>query len=221
MRYIIVLRVVLITLVSISVAEAQSPQPNPQALPLPAQQDLQQYYGRVLQQFQGAVRGGGGRGAPPGGELIPRIQLRYALDAGAWWTNADLVTKLGLTDDQKARIQRAYENHRQNLTTDSAELNKQETQLATLIAADPIDHNAVLSQIDRVAQARADLERTNAAMTLEMREVLTAAQWMQLQPSPLWLAKDLTVRRLYFPSPGAAGGPGQRNGGQRSGQRQQ
>jgi len=127
---------------------------------------------------------------------------------------------LGLTDDQKSKIEKAFENRRQNLSDESTQLDKQEAQLAALLAADPVDHNAVLSQIDRVAQARADLERANSAMTLEMREVLTAAQWQQLQSQPRWLEGGVGIR-LYNPSILAPGGNGQRNSGQRSGQRQQ
>jgi len=99
----------------------------------------------------------------------------------AWWTNEAQVQRLGLTEDQKSRIERAYENHKLALASNTEQLQKEEAQLAKLLQAETIDRNAVLSQIDRVTQARAELERTNSAMTLEMREVLTRAQWMQLQ----------------------------------------
>ena len=101
--------------------------------------------------------------------------------SGAWWTNTALVTRLGLTDDQKTKIERAFENHRARITSATELLEREEAQLARLLAADPIDRNAVLSQIDRVVQARGEVERANSAMTLEMREYLTRAQWMQLQ----------------------------------------
>lgn len=210
MRY-IVLSVVLVTFVSIAV-QAQSPQLSPQT-----QQDLQQAQQAlqraqelqtVLQQYQRTVQGGGGRGAV------------YTVNAGAWWTNAALVTQLGLTDDQKTKIERAYENHRQDLLAGSQQVDKEEAQLAKLLAADPLDKNAVLSEIDRVVQARGDLERTNSAMTLEMREVLTGAQWTKLQSRPgivgNWLEPGPSVIRTPF---GDVVNPGQRNSGQRSGQK--
>jgi Spy/CpxP family protein refolding chaperone len=138
---------------------------------------------------------------------------------GAWWTNAEFAARLGLTDDQKAKLQRAFDNHRQSLTANTEQLTKEERQLATLLQADTIDRNAVLAQIDRVVQARGELERTNAAMTLEMREALTRAQWVQVpQPSvggiylrgqngTVWLEPPAGLR--------GGGGRGQRNGGQR------
>jgi len=149
-------------------------------------------------------RGGGGRGV-------------LAVPGGAWWTNAALVPRLGLTDDQKVRIERAFENRRQELTSKTESLQKEESQLARLLEAEPVDRNAVLTEIDRVIQARGELERTNSAMTLEMREALTLAQWTQLPPNVT------TVTKTPFGvivTPGGAGGRGQRQG-PGGGQRQQ
>jgi TonB family protein len=127
-------------------------------------------------------RGGGGRGAgtaTPFGVVVP--QQGGIRAGGAWWTNPALIQRLGLTDDQKARLDRAFENHRQKIVLSTAVLEKEEAQLARLLEAETIDRSAVFTQIDRVTQARAEMEKANSAMTLEMREQLTRAQWMQLQ----------------------------------------
>src|SRR5262249_3032982 len=102
----------------------------------------------------------------------------------AWWTDTALVQRLGLTDDQKAKIERAFENHRQQIVSATETLEKEEAQLDRLLAAQMVDRNAVLTQIDRVIQARGEVERANSAMPLEMREYLTAAQWLQLHAAP-------------------------------------
>ena len=132
---------------------------------------------------------------------------------GAWWTDTALVQRLGLTEDQKARIQRAFENHRPNLESSKALLEKEESQLGRLLDAEPIDRSGVLLQIDRVTQARSEMERTNAVMTLEMREVLTRAQWSQLSQQKSGVSLDTLIRT--FPNttqsaPKGGGGRGQR-----------
>jgi hypothetical protein len=214
-------------------AQGQSPTLGPQEALRQLAERLQEIQGvqqqlQQQQQFQqGGGARGGGRGAAPGVAtpfgVQPRIYERFT---PAWWTNANTVAVLGLTDDQKSKIEKIYENHKQSIATDSETLGKQEAQLATLLALDPVDHNAVLGQIDRVAQARADLERANSAMTLEMREVLTANQWTQLQKQPVWLGSAVGRGLIYTPfgpvaNPPDGAGPGQRNGGPRGGQRQQ
>jgi uncharacterized membrane protein len=150
-----------------------------------------------------------------------KVRLQHTLGAEIGWPNTWLLAGLGLTDEQKARIEKTLEAHRQNIDSTRERLDKEETQFAQLLAADPMDRGAILTQLDRVIQARGEMERTNAAMTLEMREYLTHAQWLKLQTSPSWFTRD----GGYILTPtitiqGPAGGPGTR-GGQRGDRGQQ
>jgi len=47
--------------------------------------------------------------------------------------------------------------------------------------ADQPDEARIVAQIDKVAQARAELEKANARMLLGIRRVLTPDQWKKLQ----------------------------------------
>jgi Spy/CpxP family protein refolding chaperone len=200
---------------TVATAFAQTPQARRVEL---SQQQLQEA-GDLLRSLQaGGQRGGGGRGATPGDTAIQQYALTvrnyFATLNGAWWTNTALVQQLGLTDDQKAKIEKAYENHRQAIASSTQLLDKEEAQLAKLLQGDPIDRNAVLTQIDHVVQARGEMERANSAMTLEMRESLTLAQWTQLQSAPqvrfvLPLRGGGGRGAAPLPSPS---GPGQRRG---------
>ena len=49
------------------------------------------------------------------------------------------------------------------------------------MSADTPDEPKILAQIDRVAQARAELEKANARLLLGIRRVLTPDQWKKLQ----------------------------------------
>ena len=93
----------------------------------------------------------------------------------------DLVQKLGLTADQQKRIDALFQQNRLKLIDLSAEVQKQEAILEPLLEADRPDEAQVLAQIDRVAQARADLEKANARMLLGFRSVLTLEQWKKLE----------------------------------------
>jgi len=100
---------------------------------------------------------------------------------GRWWMDPDLVQKLGLTADQQKRIDALFQQNRLRLIDLSAEVQKQEAILEPLLEADRPDEAQVLAQIDRVAQARADLEKANARMLLGFRGVLTVDQWKKLE----------------------------------------
>lgn len=134
------------------------------------------------------------------------------INGGAWWTNATVLAELKLTDDQKMKIGRAFENHSRNIMNDTGFLEKEEMQLARLLEAESIDHVAVLNQTNRVIQSRGEVERETAAMTLEMREQLTRDQWLKLQA----LQTQLSIGRVsrlqdQITAPSPAGQPGQRS----------
>jgi Spy/CpxP family protein refolding chaperone len=100
---------------------------------------------------------------------------------GIWWNNRELVARLGLSEAQQKHIDEIVQQSRLRLIDLRAALAKQELILEPLLAEDRPQENQVLPQIDRVAAARADLERANARMLFEIRMVLTPEQWKQLQ----------------------------------------
>ena len=100
---------------------------------------------------------------------------------GKWWSDPRFVQILGLTPDQQKRMDDVFNQNRLKLIDLSAALQKEEAILEPLLAADRPDEPKILLQIDRVAQARAELEKGNARMLLGLRGVLTQEQWKRLQ----------------------------------------
>ncbi len=100
---------------------------------------------------------------------------------GRWWDNPDLARSINLAPDQKQKMDDIFQQSRLKLIDQHAALQKEEATLEPLINADSPDESKVLAQIDKVAQARAELEKSNARMLLAMRQVLTADQWARLK----------------------------------------
>jgi periplasmic protein CpxP/Spy len=74
-----------------------------------------------------------------------------------------------------------FDQNRLKLIDLSAALQKEEARLEPLLAVERLDEKAILMQIDRVAQAQAELEKGNGRMLLGLRSVLTQDQWRRLQ----------------------------------------
>lgn len=128
---------------------------------------------------QGPGPGGGpGPGPGPAGPP-PRGGPRGP--GGRWWTDPALVARLGLTADQQKRIDTLFQQERLKLIDLTAAVEKEEATLEPLLEVDQPDEKNVLAQIDRIAQARAELEKANARMLLGFRSVLSADQWRRLQ----------------------------------------
>jgi Spy/CpxP family protein refolding chaperone len=100
---------------------------------------------------------------------------------GRWWTDPAMVEKLGLTADQQKKMDALFQQHRLRLIDLSAALQKEEAIMEPLLETDHPEESRVLAQIDRIAQARAELEKANARMLLGLRSVLTQEQWKKLQ----------------------------------------
>ena len=106
---------------------------------------------------------------------------------GRWWGNPELAQQLALTTDQIKKMDDILQQHRLRLVDLHAAVQKQELMMEPLVSADQPDEAKLLAQIDKVAQARADLEKENARMLLDIRRVLTPDQWQKLKaaaPNP-------------------------------------
>jgi TonB family protein len=92
-----------------------------------------------------------------------------------------MAQQLGLTADQVKKMDDVFQQARLKLIDLNAVLQKEELIMEPLIAAEQPDEAKIVAQIDKVAQARAELEKANARMLLGIRRVLTAEQWQKLK----------------------------------------
>jgi Spy/CpxP family protein refolding chaperone len=138
-------------------------------------------------------------------------------DHGRWWNEPRIVEKYKFTDAQRKSMDEIYQQHRLTLVDLHATLEKAELGLEPLMGEDQPDEGKIVQQIDRVAQARAELEKANARMLLGIRKELTPEQWKQIRA-------DRMARRDGGPEgPGGHaqgrgwGGPNAHGGGQPGG----
>jgi Spy/CpxP family protein refolding chaperone len=124
---------------------------------------------------------GMGMHGPGFGMHRPPMERALGLREGRWWNNPSLVEKLKLTDDQRKAMDQILLDHRKDLIDKRATLEKAEVDLEPLMQDDQPNESKVLAQIDKVAQARAELEKANARFLLALRARLSAEQWKQLK----------------------------------------
>jgi Spy/CpxP family protein refolding chaperone len=103
------------------------------------------------------------------------------LPFGMWWKNPEVATRIGLSADQQKRIEDLFLQSRIQLIHMHASLEEEQLLLEPLLSANPFDEAKALDQINKIADTRADLEKANAKMLLNIRGVLTADQWVKLR----------------------------------------
>lgn len=141
-----------------------------------------------------AAGGFGGLGGPGG-------PMRLG-PPGRWWDDPEFVKKLGLSEDQQKKMDEIFNSNRLKLIDQFAALQKEEAIMEPLVSADPPDESKLLAQIDRVAQARAELEKANARMLLGLRRQLTHEQFLKLKAE-----RPPMHGPMHGPGPGPDGGP--------------
>ncbi|HKF50584.1 MAG TPA: Spy/CpxP family protein refolding chaperone [Terracidiphilus sp.] len=102
-------------------------------------------------------------------------------EKGRWWNNPKVADQLKLTDDQRKSMDDILQQHMENLVDMRGNLEKAELGMQPLMSQDQPNESAILAQIDKVAQARAELEKANARFLLALRAKLTPDQWKALQ----------------------------------------
>jgi protein CpxP len=127
---------------------------------------------------QGPPEGGLGMGPhrpPMEREMGPRGEH------ARWWNDQRAIDKFKLTETQRKSMDDIYQQHRLTLVDLHGTLEKAELAMEPMMQEDQPDEGKILSQIDRVAQARAELEKANARMLFDLRKQLTPEQWKQVQ----------------------------------------
>ena len=129
----------------------------------------------------GFRRNGPGR---PGAPMPPRAgrpPMERAMPHGRWWNNPEMVQKLGVTPEQVKKMDDIFQQNRLRLIDLNANTQREEVTMEPLMAADTPDEPKILAQIDKIAQARAELEKANARFLLGIRRILTQEQWKKLR----------------------------------------
>ncbi len=143
-------------------------------------------------QFPGGGPGGGvpGMGGPgpvggpppqqrgPGPEGRPGLQLG---PPGRWWDDRATVKSLRLSPEQRTRMDAIFEQNRGALQSRFENVRQAEMQMEELARSDAPAEAALFAQIDRVAQARAELEKANTHLLLQLRREMDAEQIRRLE----------------------------------------
>lgn len=139
--------------------------------------------GSLSAQGPGGQMGPGMMGKPGFGEHRPPMEKAFRGGGmqGRWWNNPNIVATLKLTDEQRKAMDGILFEHREKLIDMRANVQKAELEMEPLMRDDQPNEGRILAQIDKVAQARAELEKANARFLLALRAKLTPEQWKQVQ----------------------------------------
>jgi len=98
-----------------------------------------------------------------------------------WWESPNVTRDLKLTEDQTKQIKDIQAASRTQIGDYFKAAQKADRDLEAIYNEDHIDWQRAADKIEIVTHARADLTRALANLSLRLRNVLTIAQWQELQ----------------------------------------
>jgi Spy/CpxP family protein refolding chaperone len=99
---------------------------------------------------------------------------------GKWWKRPAVVQKLGITADQQNQLEEIFSKNRRTFIDLKADVERRQLDVEELMAKKDSDPKKVSAAFDASEQAKARLRKSISMMVLEMRGVLTEAQWKQV-----------------------------------------
>ena len=100
---------------------------------------------------------------------------------GRWWDDKHFAKTLHLRPEQQKRMDGLFEENRATLLGRYETLQQEEAKMEALSHGQTLDENTLFAQIDRVAHARADLEKANTHLMLQVRKEMDAEQISRLE----------------------------------------
>ena len=131
---------------------------------------------------------GRGNGGPPPGNGSDSTgamsSMRGGLQLGPpgrWWDDKHFAKDLKLRSDQQHRMDGIFESNRTSLLRSYESLQQEQNRMEALTHGKNFDEATLFAQIDRVAQARAELEKANTHLLLQIRGEMDADQIQRLE----------------------------------------
>lgn len=113
--------------------------------------------------------------------LLAGTALAADLPPGKWWRRPEIVSALSLSGDQQEKLENVWRASSSDLIDMRAEVEKQNIGLRAELDRPQLDRRAVQAAASRLNAARARLFERELMMLVDMRGVLTDAQWTRMR----------------------------------------
>ncbi len=145
--------------------------------------------------------------------LVAPAAIAQDMPPGKWWQRSEVVRELGLTNEQRDRLDTIFRGTAPELMQLRDATQKKAMELRAQIDRPVLDREAIQRAAAEVSDARARLFERELLMLVEMRGVLNQQQWNRFRSN----IEDRGMQRRGAPGMMPGQGPGGRGGGMRPG----
>jgi dsDNA-specific endonuclease/ATPase MutS2 len=112
---------------------------------------------------------------------IATVVMAADLPPGKWWRQPALVQRLGLSDDQQSRLEGIFRTSASDLIDLRGSVEKQSIALRGELDQPQLNRQNIQRIASKLSEARAHLFERELMMLVDMRAVLTDAQWNRMR----------------------------------------
>jgi Spy/CpxP family protein refolding chaperone len=140
---------------------------------------------------------------PPGARVERRVTVRFRGPMmrrfqrpmmRPWWENPFIARRIGLTAAQRRQLGKISFQSRLRMIDLRAALEKERLLLQPMLQSQHPNQSQVLTQIDKIGQARTAVLRAKTGTMLAVRNVLTPEQWQKLRMAREWGPRMMAMR---------------------------
>jgi len=113
--------------------------------------------------------------------LLATAALAADLPPGKWWRRPEVVQSLSLSDEQQNKLENIWRAASSDLIDFRAAVEKENIALRTELDRSQLDRRAVQSVAAKLNAARGRLFERELMMFVDMRGVLSDAQWSRMR----------------------------------------
>jgi Spy/CpxP family protein refolding chaperone len=113
--------------------------------------------------------------------FLPTTIFAQGMMHGKWWHDKSIVQNLELTDSEKKELDEAYIESRRKMIDLKGEIEKQRFELDLLLGSKDADKPEIMAGFASLEQARAQLSRIRFEMLLEIRDIIGAERFQDLE----------------------------------------
>jgi len=113
--------------------------------------------------------------------VLATSALAADLPPGKWWRRPEIVQTLSLSGDQQEKLESVWRAASSDLIDARADVEKQNIALRAELDRPQLDRRAVQAMAARLNAARGRLFERELMMLVDMRGVLSDAQWMRMR----------------------------------------
>ena len=111
---------------------------------------------------------------------VPAAAQMLEMPGGKWWKRPAIVEGLKLSAEQQDRLDEVFLKNRRAFVDLKADVDRRTIDLEDLLAAKDVDPKKVGAASEALEQARGRLGKARTMMVVDMRGILTEAQWKQI-----------------------------------------